>query len=564
MSGALLSTVLVVLILLALGVVVYIGFVRPRSRMVPYRQAVDMIATDRYRQALLKLTELEGQLPDRNRAEARFFIAFALYRSGDGDGAAYHLTALHQERPDDRDVTYLLAYLRMEQRRYEEADRVLEGLTPPTATTPGCASCGASSPSTERGSCCARAASTPRPRCSSRPSSSAASVMTCPTICVAGTWVLGTRALFEQDLKTARAQFEGLVETVRTGPRPDAWMGAMAELGLALATWIERSPGAPTAVEGGLTDVVRRLDADAATEEAWPDAADGPSLIEKLRALDQANADEDRQAKPTRLLRDIHFLRGMAVLRAWAEAEDPARERDTLLPRAVSRFACARRLDPRFADPYMVVGMLRYHLARGPAERVQAIAELQQARNLGARDPELLRILNRERRVAQNGGADDVQMFDRYVAEGSLPHAARSDLVRKLSRYGKARSSDERPELALPEQSTPTVTELKDRLGLLSERVSRLIAQRPSPDGHDELATARDLAQALEDDTKALYEQAESIKRRGGSAARAPRRLAAPGRGGAAMTPKPRPRIFRRVPAEAAGTRDWGGRAGTG
>ena len=514
MSGALLSTVLVVLILLALGVVVYIGFVRPRSRMVPYRQAVDMIATDRYRQALLKLTELEGQLPDRNRAEARFFIAFALYRSGDGDGAAYHLTALHQERPDDRDVTYLLAYLRMEQRRYEEADRVLEGVDP-----------------TDRDDarlCKLRSVvAFHRARQLLREGrvDTAAEMFEqaeqlggfgddVPDDLRSGHLVLGTRALFEQDLKTARAQFEGLVETVRTGPRPDAWMGAMAELGLALATWIERSPGAPTAVEGGLTDVVRRLDADAATEEAWPDAADGPSLIEKLRALHQANADEDRQAKPTRLLRDIHFLRGMAVLRAWAEAEDPARERDTLLPRAVSRFACARRLDPRFADPYMVVGMLRYHLARGPAERVQAIAELQQARNLGARDPELLRILNRERRVAQNGGADDVQMFDRYVAEGSLPHAARSDLVRKLSRYGKARSSDERPELALPEQSTPTVTELKDRLGLLSERVSRLIAQRPSPDGHDELATARDLAQALEDDTKALYEQAESIKRR--------------------------------------------------
>jgi hypothetical protein len=158
--------------------------------------------------------------------------------------------------------------------------------------------------------------------------------------------------------------------------------------------------------------------------------------------------------------------------------------------------------------------MLRYHLARGPAERVQAIAELQQARNLGARNPELLRVLNRERRMEQNGGDDDVQMFDRYVAEGSLPHAVRSDLVTKLSHYGKARSSDERPELAVPEQPTPTVTELKDRSELLGERVSRLIAQRSSSGGHDDLAAARDLAQALENDTRALYEQVESIKRR--------------------------------------------------
>jgi hypothetical protein len=159
-----------------------------------------------------------------------------------------------------------------------------------------------------------------------------------------GHLVLGTRALFEEDLRTARAQFEGLVATVRTGSSPDTWMGAMAELGLALAAWIEQSPGAATAVEGGLTDVVRRLDAGAATEEAWPDAPDGPSLIEKLRSLDQANADDDRQAKPTRLLRDIHFLRGMAVLRAWVEAENPAQERDTMFPRATCRFACARRL----------------------------------------------------------------------------------------------------------------------------------------------------------------------------------------------------------------------------
>ncbi|MGD9526061.1 MAG: tetratricopeptide repeat protein [Dehalococcoidia bacterium] len=512
-SGSTLVTVLAVLTLFALGLLVYIGFVRPRSQMVAYRQAVDMIATDRYRQALLKLTELEGRLPNRIRAEARFFIAFALYRSGDGDGAAYHLTALHRERPDDRDVTYLLAYLRMEQRRYEEAERVLQVVDP-----------------TDRDNARLRKlrgiVTFHRARQLLRDDrvDTAAEMFEqaeqfggfgddVPDDLRSGHMVLGTRALFEKDLRTARAQFEGLVERARTGSRTDAWTGAMAELGLALATWIERSPGAPTAVESRLTDVVRRLDADAATEEAWPDAPDGPSLIEKLQALDHANGDDDRQAKPTRLLRDIHFLRGMAILRAWVEAENPARERDTMLPRAMSRFACARRLDPRFADPYLVVGMLRYHLARGSAERAQAIAELQQARKFGARDPELLRVLNRERQVEQNGG-DDVQMFDRYVADGSLPQEVRSDLVRKLSRYGKARSSDERPELALPEHSTPTVMELKERLGLLGERVSRLIAQRPSSDGPDELTTARDLARALEDDTRALFEQAESIKRR--------------------------------------------------
>lgn len=58
------------------------------------------------------------------------------------------------------------------------------------------------------------------------------------------------------------------------------------------------------------------------------------------------------------------------------------------------------------------------------------------------------------------------------------------------------------------------MTELKDRSELLGERVSRLIAQRSSSGGHDDLAAARDLAQALENDTRALYEQVESIKRR--------------------------------------------------
>jgi hypothetical protein len=50
----------------------------------------------------------------------------------------------------------------------------------------------------------------------------------------------------------------------------------------------------------------------------------------------------------------------------FAEEDPPARER---------------------ADPYLVAGLLRYHLATGPAERLEALAELKAAQALGARDP---------------------------------------------------------------------------------------------------------------------------------------------------------------------------------
>jgi hypothetical protein len=76
------------------------------------------------------LSHIEGGLPERRRAHARFFTSFALFQLDQLDEAEHRLAALNREYPTDTDVAYLLAYLRGDRHDSDGAEPVLAALGP--------------------------------------------------------------------------------------------------------------------------------------------------------------------------------------------------------------------------------------------------------------------------------------------------------------------------------------------------------------------------------------------------------------------------------------------------
>jgi hypothetical protein len=506
-----LLTILATAVLIGLCLVANRKILVPRRHGQALRDAVALVAAGSYAAAVPALTSIENKLTDKQRTRARFFVAFALFRMDNLDEAEHRLGALNREDPKNPDVAYLLAYLRTERRDYDGAEPVLakvegtSGFTPRARKLYGVIKFRRGLEALRDGRI------------------DAASVLFA-AVETLGDFrdlipadlrnrhvTLGAQALYDKDVIAARKHFEDLEQAALAAePGEREQMNASAELGLALAAWIENRPDSGGRVDELLTSVARRLDPDSPTELPWPAGESAASVADRLAAM----RDGDRAASELdRTLRDIHLLRGAAQLRQWAADPKAAAKVDSRLAGVVGRFAAARERDPEFSDPYLTVGLLKYYLAAGDATREEAAAILLRAQLLGARDPEVLGILNREaRRSRASRDAVDayLQVLDRYVEDGSVREQVRADLVRRLARYNKVRDWDSRPEIVQVRAVAPTVAEMNDRSELLRERVSQLL----SASGAGELAGARDLVRSLEAESRRLSEHARSVEQK--------------------------------------------------
>lgn len=508
-----LVAILATLAVVGVGLLVHRLVVVPRRSSRDYTGAVALFAKHDYRRALPALTRIETTLPERLRRRARFYIAFALVRLDEFDEAEHRLAAVHREDPADVDVAYLLAYVRATRRDYDGAEPPLAALEKAGGLTSGRARKLYGLVQYHRAVVAVR---TGRIDAAAELFGQVERlgdyVDRVPADLRNHHVVLGARALFDKDVVGARRQFEGLELAVPSLPESEREvMAALADLGLALAAWIENAPGGADRVETLLVSAARRLRPDGAVEAEWPDPSAEPSIADRVGELNE-QGEAAGGHEHDRVLRDIHLLRGVARLRAWAvNPHDRTRER---LAGVVSGFALVRQADSDFSDPYLVVGLLRYHFAEDDQERSAAVRVLARARALGARDPELLRVLNQHAqlvRASRNVVGSYLQVLDQFVEDGSISEQVRATLVGQLSRFGKVRSWDQRPELRRVHVSAPSVAEMNDRSRLLRERIDQLLAvRRDDP----RLAAAGELTRSLEDDSQVLLDHARAVERK--------------------------------------------------
>ncbi|WP_054051250.1 tetratricopeptide repeat protein [Alloactinosynnema sp. L-07] len=500
-----LLAVLATALLIGGTVLVRRKIVEPGRQRSALKAAVALIGVGDYRAAIPALSAVETKLSDRLRVQAGFFTAFALVQIGEVDEASLRLAGLNRANPSHPEIAYLLAHLRVERREYDAAEPVLAPLR---------------GRFTDRARKLYGVVQYHRGLEALRDGRVDAAAQLFQEVETLGDFrdhlpddlrnrhvALGARALFDKDVVGARKHFEDLERAAPSLPDDEReQMLALADVGTALAAWIENRPGAGARIDALLTTAVARLDPDGATALPWPDT-DPVTVADRLAAMQEAGTDGEL-SDLDRVLRDLHFLRGMALLRDWAGKPTKSK-----LTEAVERFACARERDPDFSDTYLVVGLLRYYLADSDAERAVAATVLARAQLLGARDPEVLRVLNRQARITR-AGRDAVdaylQVLDQYVADGSIREQVRADVVRRLSRFRRVRDWDGRPELVEVRAAPPTVAEMNDRSELLRVRVSQLLAAPGSAD----LVEAHELVRNLEADSKRLAEHARSVEQK--------------------------------------------------
>jgi hypothetical protein len=250
-------------------------------------------------------------------------------------------------------------------------------------------------------------------------------------------------------------------------------------------------------------------------ELPWPDpepgSAKGNSDALK-RALEAADRNFDLpadQKDQRRCLRDLHLLRAMHLLRGWvtmdgAEANRAIPEK---LRAALARLACSRALDERFADVYLVAGLLLFYLHEPGPERTTGIDILEEARTLGVRDPYALEIIAaRERLEQDNADAVDKyqQLLDRYLRDETVRHEVRRDLLNRMATHRSLMNRYKPPDLSRARTVPPTIQEMFDRSSVLRERIQEL--QRSTPN-------------------EKLIEGSEELKRQGDALSRQAREL---------------------------------------
>lgn len=520
------------IVLIGLGALMYLRLILPRRQIRPYREALSLVSEQKYDEALPTLTATEGKLPDRLRRDARFFIAFCHYQlsqqgetnpdSGSEQTQAQHvqdaehlLAALHREDAKSAEPAYLLAWLRLEGKRYDEAEPVLEKMER----------------NDQLGFHHARKligiVKFHRAVAASKDGRVEAAAQLFEEVEELGDFadriptdlrnqhvVLGTQALFDKDLPAARDQFETLQEA--GGQLPAAERDTLlssAKLGLALACWVEDQADSPDMAEGLLVEAAQLLDPQGPLELPWPEEV-AKDIVERLEELDKAQEVSPEKQDTDRCLRDIHFLRGMAVLRSWSRlSRDAAHDAiEETLDAVLVRFALARSLDEDFSDVLLVAGLLKYYLHAPGPKRSQGLDLLHAAQKLGMRDPDAMEIINNRERIEQaNADAVDkyMRVLDKYLSDDTVRSQVRVALLERMARYEKIRSWDQRPDLAAARSIEPTVAEMRNRSKILLERVEEILKSSSRSDDADKL---RETVRALRQDSERLSKQARAIE----------------------------------------------------
>jgi hypothetical protein len=491
----------------------------PSKELEPYWNALRAVRARNYEAALPGFTGIESKLPPDLRDNARFFIALCHVHLQDEVEAERILSALHREKPSDENTAYLLAYIRVRRGLDAEATPVLEAMRTrgneafrDTSRLIGIVKF-------RQGMAALRAGDI----------ESAASLFA--EVAKLGDFAafipsdlrnrhisLGTRALFDRDVDTAREHFEAL-RAAASGMSPDQGQQllAKASLGLALAAWIQDDPRHSEDLEKQLIQTCLMFHANGPTELPWPEPQPGSAKgdAEALkRALEEAdkNFDLPRDQKDLRrCLRDIHFLRAMHVLRAWShmDGKTAAQAIPEKLGEILSRLACARALDERFADVYLVSGLLMFYLHEPGPDRTTGVDILEEARKLGVRDPDALEIVNnRERLDRENAGAVDLyqQVLDHYLRDETVRQEVRRDLLNHLATHRSLMNRYKPPDLSRARTIPPTVQEIFERSGILHQRIRAIQLSKPN-------SRLNEQSEALKQQGQALSQQARELEK---------------------------------------------------
>jgi hypothetical protein len=195
------------------------------------------------------------------------------------------------------------------------------------------------------------------------------------------------------------------------------------------------------------------------------------------------------------LLRDLCMLHCMSLLASWAELSSKSVLTTEDRKELSRRLEQVRRIDPSFADAPLVDGLIQYYFDHEDEDRRKtAIEMLELSIFLGANAPELLNLVSREKRAMELESQTMqilLSMLRQYLQNSDVPEELRRKLLQQLQRYPAFRQQCKETAIVSDGDTAPSIQQIRDRVALAAMRLPRLInAMRNQVD--DELRQAID------------------------------------------------------------------------
>lgn len=366
---------------------------------------------------------------------------------------------------------------------------------------------------------------------------------------------LGIAALLEKNFDEAEKHFTGAVQA-----SGDSQKSTIAgELGLLLCRWRR---GDTASVEEILEDVLKRMEQqtpigddqaltrcshcgqefrarttlsqrrvncrscrrgffvefDGAAESETPDETDGSETGDEA-ALNGADRKELLLGDDELLLRNALLWRAFAAVANW-RALPP---RQGLPPAEQERLnqymARVIEVDPACGDAYLLRHLIGYYFAGDDAAREAAIRGLDEAAAHDVNVPELLDLIEREKKLAQFQ-QDSLRRFytmvKDYATNPSVPEEYRRKLLERLGRFNRFREFGDVPVAHDDDEAAPSVADLQNRSTLLIKRVNDIMKRRAAQTGDEDpdVPQILNLARELEEHRQTLDETARLLQDR--------------------------------------------------
>jgi hypothetical protein len=212
------------------------------------------------------------------------------------------------------------------------------------------------------------------------------------------------------------------------------------------------------------------------------------------------------------LLRNVLLWHAVSLVHTWLLLPQheglPPEQRDELGHRT-GRVA---KIDPEMGAARLLEGLISYYFAADDEERKAAVALLQKAADGDVHVPEVLNLLDRERRLAElerDALRRYLGLVRGYLTNPEVPQECRERLWERLSRFDRFQRIEESDLPALEGEAAPSVHELRDRGVLMRRRVTAIVKPKLKP---DDLAKVERLVERLEKQAEALSKQAKKLE----------------------------------------------------
>lgn len=469
MSPGLIAAVVVPSALVVALVLAWFLWWQPRRRRRPLLEAVALLARDdpaEFSQIEKLLTEaLTSGLRKPDVADARFALAYVRARLERYAEAEAVLTDLEASGPMDREAAYLNLWVKCRQKKYEDVERLYEA----HATLLG--------DFLQAKLIVGIAFLHLARRHWSRKEVDGAlhyfselrrlNVLTdqIPQHLEDHRMAFAIMALFEKNLDEARKHFESARTAAEEAKRPTY----PAELGLLLCRWrASERPDVDSALAALLPSVQK---AYAATHEST-DSKQDKTPPEKTTTLDEM----------TVLLRNCRLWHAVSLLLVWLGRPVQGKLSREEMSELTGRLKLVKDLDAQMGDPWLIAGLIAYYFSgENEAARKRAAECLDKATKLDVNVPEVLLLLEREKKLAQlcrEGLKLFILLTKEWLKNPGVPEHLREELKRRLGQYARYKELGDVALVSGLEDSEPSLADMQMRVRMLHKRIQDIVRPR--------------------------------------------------------------------------------------